>query len=67
MEHLLVAALNLLPVDDSLRPFMLSCVEGQSLIGRVYESEWLTDSQKDDVVNEILQIMPISCAVPQLM
>jgi hypothetical protein len=47
--------------------FVLECRYAQDVLGRVYVNGSITDQEKEEIVEMILQHMPINCAVPQLM
>ena len=66
-DLILIGTIILGEPDDYRPPFQMQCESSQKIIGKVLANEDLSRRQKDEVIDEILRITPINCAVPQLM
>ena len=65
MELILAAAITLSPWNHIEMSRYMKCPESQGIIARIYKSEALSDSQKMDLIEVIMENTEVNCKLPQ--
>ena len=65
MEILAAAIISLSAVKHTDMAQILSCKEVQSVISNLYATESVSDAEKKELLEVILEHTPINCPLPQ--
>ena len=65
MEILAAAIISLSAVKHSEMAQLMSCPAAQSVIANLYASESVSEAEKQELLEVILEHTPINCPLPQ--